>query len=135
MLRVKFQTEDFVEKQAEEDADYLIIKCALEIEKRSQYVVVFGEDIGLLVIMAASINSENFFFLKPGRGQGMTQEKGQGQGCTNSLEDNIITNSANQEAEIDIRMEEIILVEEEYQKLQVQESDRKQTDINDYDQP
>ncbi|GBM80899.1 hypothetical protein AVEN_245603-1 [Araneus ventricosus] len=45
---------------------------------------------------------------------------------TNSLEDNIIANSANQEAEIDIRMEEIILevdLEEEYQKLQVQESD------------
>ncbi|GBM26170.1 hypothetical protein AVEN_196995-1 [Araneus ventricosus] len=32
-----------------------------------------------------------------------------GQGCTNSLEDNIITNSANQEGEINIRMEEIIL--------------------------
>ncbi|GBM25094.1 hypothetical protein AVEN_22000-1 [Araneus ventricosus] len=69
MLRVKFQKEGFVEKQAEEDADYLIIKCALEIEKRPQYVVVFGEDIDLLVIMAASINSENFFFLKPGRGK------------------------------------------------------------------
>ncbi|GBM77553.1 hypothetical protein AVEN_102802-1 [Araneus ventricosus] len=59
-----------------------------------------------------------------------------GQGCTNSLEDSIITNLANQEAEIDIRMEEIILevdLEEEYQKLQVEESDRKQTGINDYD--
>ncbi|GBO31771.1 hypothetical protein AVEN_20683-1 [Araneus ventricosus] len=56
--------------------------------------------------------------------------------CTNSLEDNIITNSANQEAEIDIRMEEIILevdLEEEYQKLQVEENDSKQTDIDDYD--
>ncbi|GBN17118.1 hypothetical protein AVEN_48782-1 [Araneus ventricosus] len=59
-----------------------------------------------------------------------------GQGCTNSLEDNIITNSANQEAEIDIGMEEIILevdLEEEYEKLQVDENDSKQTDINDYD--
>ncbi|GBN82271.1 hypothetical protein AVEN_237744-1 [Araneus ventricosus] len=59
-----------------------------------------------------------------------------GQGCTNSLEDSIITNLAKQEAEIDIRMEEIILevaLEEEYQKLQVEESDSKQTDINDYD--
>ncbi|GBL95470.1 hypothetical protein AVEN_34838-1 [Araneus ventricosus] len=69
MLRVKFQKEGFVVNQAEEDADYLIIKSALEIEKRSQYVVVVGEDIDLLVIMAASINSENIFFLKPGKGK------------------------------------------------------------------
>ncbi|GBL95855.1 hypothetical protein AVEN_227105-1 [Araneus ventricosus] len=50
--------------------------------------------------------------------------------------DSIITNLANQEAEIDIRMEDIILeadLEEEYQNLQVEESDSKQTDINDYD--
>ncbi|GBO22856.1 hypothetical protein AVEN_178607-1, partial [Araneus ventricosus] len=60
----------------------------------------------------------------------------QGQGCENSLENSIVTNLAKQEAEIDIRMEEIILevdLEEEYQKLQVEESDSKQTDINDYD--
>ncbi|GBN25511.1 hypothetical protein AVEN_88886-1 [Araneus ventricosus] len=66
-LCIKFEKEGFVLKQAEEDADYLIIKSALEIEKRSQCVVVVGEDIDLLVIMAASINSENIFFLKPGR--------------------------------------------------------------------
>ncbi|GBM80761.1 hypothetical protein AVEN_10627-1 [Araneus ventricosus] len=57
------------------------------------------------------------------------------QACTNSLEDdNIITNSAIQQAEIDIRMEEIILevdLEGKYQKLQVEKSDSKQTDIND----
>ncbi|GBM82479.1 hypothetical protein AVEN_227011-1 [Araneus ventricosus] len=59
----------FVVKPAEEDADYLIIKSALEIEKRSQCVVVLGEDIDLLVIMAESINSENIFFLKLRRGK------------------------------------------------------------------
>ncbi|GBM65460.1 hypothetical protein AVEN_117306-1 [Araneus ventricosus] len=64
---VKFRKGGFIVKQAEEDADYLIIKSALEIAKRSQYVVVVGEDIDLLVIMAAPINSENIFFLKPGR--------------------------------------------------------------------
>ncbi|GBL76220.1 hypothetical protein AVEN_234489-1 [Araneus ventricosus] len=69
MLCVKFQTEGFVVKQAEEYADYLIIKSALEIEKRSQCVVVVGEDIDLLIIIAASTNSENIFFLKPGRGR------------------------------------------------------------------
>ncbi|GBN18912.1 hypothetical protein AVEN_103324-1 [Araneus ventricosus] len=71
MLYVKFQKEDFVVRQAEVDADYLIIKRkgTLEIEKGSQYVVVVGEDIDLLVIKAASTKSENIFFLKPGRGK------------------------------------------------------------------
>ncbi|GBL85654.1 hypothetical protein AVEN_193115-1 [Araneus ventricosus] len=67
MLCVKCQNEGFVVKQAEEYADYLIIKSALEIEKRSQCVVVVGEDMDLLVIIAASTNSENITFLKPGR--------------------------------------------------------------------
>ncbi|GBO33235.1 hypothetical protein AVEN_185888-1 [Araneus ventricosus] len=67
MLCVKFQKEGFVVKQAQEDADYLIIKSALEIEKRSQFVAVFDDDIDLLVIMTASTNSENIFFLKPGK--------------------------------------------------------------------
>ncbi|GBN83732.1 hypothetical protein AVEN_265741-1 [Araneus ventricosus] len=67
MLCVKVRKEGFVVKQAEEYADYLIIKSALEIEKRSQCVVVVGEDIDLLVIITASTNSKNIFILKPGR--------------------------------------------------------------------
>ncbi|GBN61963.1 hypothetical protein AVEN_148396-1 [Araneus ventricosus] len=66
-LCIKFQKEGFV-NQAEEDDDYLIIKSALKIEKRLKFVVVVG-DIDLLVITAASTNSENIFFLKPGRGK------------------------------------------------------------------
>ncbi|GBM64376.1 hypothetical protein AVEN_11648-1 [Araneus ventricosus] len=62
-----------------------------------------------------------------------------GQGCTNSPEyENIITNSANQGAEIDTGIEEIISevdLKEDCQTLQVEESDSKQTDINDYDLP
>ncbi|GBL75983.1 hypothetical protein AVEN_120280-1 [Araneus ventricosus] len=69
MLCVKFQKEGFVVKQTEEYADYLIIKSALEIEKKSQCLVVVGEDIDLLVIMTLSTNSENIFFLKPGIGE------------------------------------------------------------------
>ncbi|GBO33863.1 hypothetical protein AVEN_169795-1 [Araneus ventricosus] len=69
MLCVKFQNEGFVVKQVEEYADYLIIKSALEIEKRSQCVMVVGEDIDLLVIIAAATNSANIFFLKPGSGK------------------------------------------------------------------
>ncbi|GBL95848.1 hypothetical protein AVEN_227100-1 [Araneus ventricosus] len=69
MLCVKFQNEGFVLKQAEEYADYLIIKSALEIEKRSQCIVLVREDIDFLVIIAASTNSENIFFLKSGRGE------------------------------------------------------------------
>ncbi|GBM08414.1 hypothetical protein AVEN_108403-1 [Araneus ventricosus] len=57
MLCVKFQKEGFVVKQ-------------VEIEKRSQCVVIVSEDIDLLVIMTASTNSENIFFLKPERGMG-----------------------------------------------------------------
>ncbi|GBN06056.1 hypothetical protein AVEN_141318-1 [Araneus ventricosus] len=66
---VKFQKESLVVEQAEENADYLLIKSALEIEKRSQCVLVVAEDIDLLVIMAASTNSENIFFLKLRRGK------------------------------------------------------------------
>ncbi|GBM22410.1 hypothetical protein AVEN_221483-1 [Araneus ventricosus] len=61
-----------------------------------------------------------------------------GQECTNSPKDNIFTNSANQEAEIDIRMEETISevdLEEECQTLQLEKSYSKQTVINDYDSP
>ncbi|GBN26513.1 hypothetical protein AVEN_128904-1 [Araneus ventricosus] len=67
MLCAKFQKEGFVLKQAQEDADYPVIKSALEIGKRSQFVVVI-EDIDLLLIMTASTNSENIFFLKPRKG-------------------------------------------------------------------
>ncbi|GBL74473.1 hypothetical protein AVEN_235416-1 [Araneus ventricosus] len=62
-----------------------------------------------------------------------------GKGCTNSpKDDNIIANSTNQEAEIGIRMEEIISevgLEEECQTLQVEESGIKKTDIDDFDSP
>ncbi|GBM96536.1 hypothetical protein AVEN_16019-1, partial [Araneus ventricosus] len=64
-----FPEEGFVVKQAQEVADYLIIKSSLEIEKRSQCVVVVGEDRDLLVIIKLFTNSENIFFLKPGRGE------------------------------------------------------------------
>ncbi|GBN66013.1 hypothetical protein AVEN_45005-1 [Araneus ventricosus] len=66
MLCVEFQKEGLVTKEDQEDADYLVIKSALEIEKMSQCIVVVREDIDLLVIMKASTNSENIFFLKPG---------------------------------------------------------------------
>ncbi|GBN02999.1 hypothetical protein AVEN_223702-1 [Araneus ventricosus] len=69
MLCVKLQEEVFIVEQAEENADYLIIKSAFEIEKGSQCVVVNGEDIDLLFIMAASTNSEKVFFLNPLRGK------------------------------------------------------------------
>ncbi|GBN78129.1 putative RNA-directed DNA polymerase from transposon X-element [Araneus ventricosus] len=66
-LYVKFQEEGFIVKQAEEHADYIIIKSALEIEKGSQCaVVVVGEDIDLLVMIAISTNSENIFSLSLG---------------------------------------------------------------------
>ncbi|GBL96093.1 hypothetical protein AVEN_104329-1 [Araneus ventricosus] len=60
MLWVKFQKEGFVVKQAQEDADYLIVKSALDMEKSSQFVVVVDEDIDLLVIMTASVIPKTF---------------------------------------------------------------------------
>ncbi|GBL74481.1 hypothetical protein AVEN_235422-1 [Araneus ventricosus] len=60
---------------------------------------------------------------------------GEGLQCTDSSEDdNIVTNPPNQEAKIDIRIEEIISdvdLEEECQTWQVEESDSKKIDIND----
>ncbi|GBM55378.1 hypothetical protein AVEN_120177-1 [Araneus ventricosus] len=67
MVFVKFQKEGLFGRQSEEDTDCLIIKSALEIEKELQCVMVVGEDTKRLVIMAASTNSENIFFLKPGK--------------------------------------------------------------------
>ncbi|GBM86794.1 hypothetical protein AVEN_234190-1 [Araneus ventricosus] len=144
MLCVKFQKEGLIVEKAEENADYLIIKSALEIEKGSQYVVVNGEDIDILFIMAASCNSEKVFFLKAiDRKSGINCSTicyhCKGQRRKNSpKDDTIITNLATQEAEIDIRMQEIISdvdLEENCQTLQVEESGSKQTDINDYDSP
>ncbi|KAJ8882137.1 hypothetical protein PR048_018625 [Dryococelus australis] len=61
-----------------------------------------------------------------------------GQACTISLVDDITTNSANQEAEINIKMEEVIseevdLLEVECEPVQVEKSDSEKTDIDDFD--
>ncbi|GBM32580.1 hypothetical protein AVEN_195543-1 [Araneus ventricosus] len=158
MLCVKFQKEGIFVKQVEEDSDYLIIKSALEIEKRSQCAVVVCEDICLLRLSTIAAHEHSLrAYLQVQLWSGFTQspidcgwketkhglfptttyktaaspallsmisckcEKGRsltytcrksgiklsticyhckGQGCTNSPEDNIITNSVNQEAEI-----------------------------------
>ncbi|GBN06275.1 hypothetical protein AVEN_67452-1 [Araneus ventricosus] len=69
MFCFHFFKKSFVVKKAEEDADYVIIKSAFELQKEPQFVAIVGEDIDILVIMAASTNSENTFFLKPERGK------------------------------------------------------------------
>ncbi|GBO33873.1 hypothetical protein AVEN_200143-1 [Araneus ventricosus] len=86
-IKVPSSLLSFVVKQAEEYADYLIIKSALEIEKRSQCVVVVGEDIDFLVIIAASTNSENIFFLKPGRGEEEIYQSSEPQQVVNIFRD------------------------------------------------
>lgn len=69
MLSVKFEANNFVVKQAQDDADVLIIETALECSRTNRTVVV-GEDVDLLVILVgrAPINEE-IFFLKPGKGK------------------------------------------------------------------
>lgn len=44
LIRMQFQKESFVVKQDGEDADYLMLKSALEMENRSECVVVGAEE-------------------------------------------------------------------------------------------
>lgn len=69
-LTEKFQSERFLCKQAEEDADALIINTAIEIaEDPTKIIVIVGQDIDLLVLLN-QLNSNNFniYFHKPGSG-------------------------------------------------------------------
>lgn len=56
-------------KQAEEDADMLIVTTAIDISPVYQTVTVVGEDVDLIVLLVGLSAPENVFFLKPGRGK------------------------------------------------------------------
>lgn len=58
------------EKQAEGDADTLIVNTAIEVAKSGELTAVVGDDIDLLVLLTALTPPETeIFFLKPGRGR------------------------------------------------------------------
>lgn len=69
-LSKAFTFEHFSIKQAEEDADSLIINTAIEIAKiNNKNVVVVAEDIDLLVLLNQLNSTDaNIYFLKPGVG-------------------------------------------------------------------
>lgn len=69
-LIIKLTSEGFTVKQANEDADTLIVNTALEESSESNSVTIVGEDVDLLVIMTALAESKhNINFLKQGKGK------------------------------------------------------------------
>ena len=70
VLSQKFKDEGYTCKQAEEDADPLIITTAIEISKTGKNVIVVGQDIDLLVLLnQLGSNQSNLYFLKPATGR------------------------------------------------------------------
>lgn len=56
-------------RQANEDADTLIVRTAESLAPTHQTVVIVGEDVDLLVIMMGLNTSPNVYLLKPGKGK------------------------------------------------------------------
>lgn len=67
MLSEKFRVNNFIVKQAIDDADVLIIETAIK-KAVNNITIVVGEDVDLLVILTARTPvSQEIFFLKPGK--------------------------------------------------------------------
>lgn len=67
-LMQKLENINIASKQAQDDADVLIIETAIE-EAYTRKTVVVGEDVDLLVILIARTSSQkHIFFFKPGKG-------------------------------------------------------------------
>lgn len=70
MLCEQLKSSNIGIKHAEDDADVLIVKSAIESFERSKNTIIVGEDVDLLVLLIAKAQSEQeIFFLKPGRGK------------------------------------------------------------------
>lgn len=69
MLKTKFEAENFMVKQATEDADALIINTAISVSSAFEFVIVVGEDVDLLILLTALSRRSNIYFLKPGKGK------------------------------------------------------------------
>jgi hypothetical protein len=67
-------TENIAVKQAQNDADVLIIETAIEQLNATNTTVVVGEDINLLVLLTARTPIDKIiYFLKPGKAQQQTE--------------------------------------------------------------
>lgn len=70
MLKERFTIENIFVKQADNDADVLIIETAIEQFNLKNTTIVVGEDVDLLVLLTAQTPTEKkFYFLKPGKAQ------------------------------------------------------------------
>ena len=69
MLCEEFTAAGVSIKQADNDADVLIIETAIEQWTSSNTTVVVGEDVDLLILLTARTNDKIIYFLKPGKAQ------------------------------------------------------------------
>ncbi|KAK4885458.1 hypothetical protein RN001_001729 [Aquatica leii] len=70
MLSDKLTIENIAVKQAQNDADVLIIETAIEKFSATNTTIVVGEDVDLLVLLTAKTPSDKIiYFLKPGKAQ------------------------------------------------------------------
>lgn len=70
MLCEEFTAAGISIKQADNDADVLIIETAIEQFKRPNTTVVVGEDVDLLILLTARTPIDKIiYFLKPGKAQ------------------------------------------------------------------
>lgn len=74
MLSDKLTAENIEVKQAQNDADVLIIETALEKFNATNTTIVVGEDVDLLVLLTARTPIDKIiYFLKPGKTQQRTE--------------------------------------------------------------
>ncbi|XP_076677413.1 uncharacterized protein LOC143373765 [Andrena cerasifolii] len=70
MLKERLTSENIFVKQADNDADVLIIETAVEQFNLTSTTIVVGEDIDLLVLLTARTPANKIiYFLKPGKAQ------------------------------------------------------------------
>ena len=64
ILKQRLLTEGFVVKQADEDADTLIVRTAVEASYGCDLVAIVGEDVDLLAILTALVGSKKHQYLE-----------------------------------------------------------------------
>lgn len=67
MLKEKITTENILVKQANNDADVLIVETAIKQVNQTTATIVISEDINLLILLTARTpTGQIIYFLKPG---------------------------------------------------------------------
>ena len=68
MLRNHLEMHGFSTKQADEDADRLIVTTAIDLSQEKPVAIV-GEDVDFILITQLSVTNSNVYFLKPSKGK------------------------------------------------------------------